>query len=135
VTGDLTETLLYVAPTGIDVYFENLGGEHLEAALAAANPFARFAICGMISQYNATRLPDGPRNIMFVMGKSLRLEGFDIANYLDLMRESQREMSGWIHEGKITWKETIEHGIENAPTAFLRLFKGENFGKMLVKLR
>ena len=114
---------------------ENVGGEHLEAALAAANPFARFAICGMISQYNTTGLPNGPRNIMFVMGKSLRLEGFNIANYLDLMPEFQREMSGWIHEGKITWKETIEHGIENAPTAFLKLFKGENFGKMLVKLR
>ena len=135
VMGDLTEALLHVAPTGIDVYFENVGGEHLEAALAAANPFARFAICGMISQYNAIGLPNGPRNIMFVMGKSLRLEGFDIANYLDLMPEFQREMSTWIHEGKITWRETIDHGIENAPTAFLKLFKGENFGKMLVKLR
>ena len=114
VTGDLTDALLHVAPTGIDVYFENAGGEHLEAALAAANPFARFAICGMISQYNAIGLPDGPRNIMFVMGKSLRLEGFNIANYFDLMPEFQREMSRWIHEGKITWKETIEHGIENA---------------------
>jgi NADPH-dependent curcumin reductase CurA len=89
----------------------------------------------MISQYNAPGLPDGPRNILFVMGKSLRLEGFNIANYFDLMPEFQREMSRWIHEGKITWKETIEHGIENAPTAFLKLFKGENFGKMLVKLR
>jgi NADPH-dependent curcumin reductase CurA len=133
-TGDLTEALLRAAPTGIDVYFENVGGEHLEAALAAANPFARFAICGMISQYNAIGLPNGPRNIMFVMGKSLRLEGYDIANYLDLMPEFQREMSGWIHEGKITWKETIDHGIENAPAAFLKLFKGENFGKMLVQL-
>jgi NADPH-dependent curcumin reductase CurA len=135
VTGDLTDALLHVAPSGIDVYFENVGGEHLEAALAAANPFARFAICGMISQYNAIGLPDGPRNIMFVMGKSLRLEGFDIANYLDLMPEFQREMTTWIHEGKIKWRETIDHGIENAPTAFLKLFKGENFGKMLVKLR
>src|SRR5438552_10279854 len=71
VTGDLTEALLHVAPTGIDVYFENVGGEHLEAALAAANPFARFAICGMISQYNATRLPDGPRNIMLERAHSL----------------------------------------------------------------
>jgi NADPH-dependent curcumin reductase CurA len=134
VMSDLTDALLHVAPKGIDVYFENVGGEHLEAALAAANPFARFAICGMISQYNTIGLPNGPRNIMFVMGKSLRLEGFDIANYLDLMPEFQREMAGWIHEGKITWKETIDHGIENAPTAFLKLFKGENFGKMLVKL-
>jgi NADPH-dependent curcumin reductase CurA len=134
VMGDLTEALLRAAPVGIDVYFENVGGEHLEAALAAANPFARFAICGMIAQYNATRMPEGPRNIMFVMGKSLRLEGFNIANYLDLMPEFQREMSRWIHEGKVAWKETIEQGIENAPTAFLKLFKGENFGKMLVKL-
>ena len=115
-------------------FVKQIGGEHLEAALAAANPFARFAICGMISQYNTTGLPDGPRNIMFVMGKSLRLEGFDIANYLDLMPEFQREMSTWIREGKVTWRETIDHGIENAPAAFLKLFKGENFGKMLVKL-
>jgi NADPH-dependent curcumin reductase CurA len=132
--GDLTEALLRVAPAGIDVYFENVGGEHLEAALAAANPFARFAICGMISQYNATELPKGPRNIMFVMGKSLRLEGYDIATYLGLMPEFQREMTSWIQEGKVTWRETVDHGIENAPAAFLKLFKGENFGKMLVKL-
>ena len=91
VVGDLTDALLHVAPRGIDVYFDNVGGEHLEAALAAANPFARITICGMISQYNAIGLPNGPRNIMFVMGKSLRLEGFDIANYLDLMPEFQRE--------------------------------------------
>ena len=71
VVGDLTEALLRIAPTGIDVYFENVGGEHLEAALAAANPFARFAICGMISQYNATELPKGPRNIMPAYAKSL----------------------------------------------------------------
>ena len=135
IVGDLTEALLNAAPTGIDVYFESVGGEHLEAALAAANPFARIALCGMISQYNAIRLPDGPRNIMFVMGKSLRLEGFNIANYLDLMPEFQKEMSGWIHEGKMKWKETIEHGIENAPAAFLKLFNGENFGKMVVKLK
>jgi hypothetical protein len=135
VTADLTAALLQVASMGIDVYFENVGGEHLEAALAAANRFARFAICGMISQYNTTELPNGPRNIMFVMGKSLRLEGFDIANYLDLMPEFQKEMSRWIHEGKVTWRETIDHGIDNAPTAFLKLFKGENFGKMLVKLK
>jgi NADPH-dependent curcumin reductase CurA len=107
----------------------NVGGEHLEAALAAANPFAHFAICGMISQYNTGGMPVGPRNIMFVVGKSLQLEGFDIANYLDLMPEFQREMSTRIHEGKITWWETIDHGIENAPTALLKLFKGENFGK------
>jgi NADPH-dependent curcumin reductase CurA len=70
-TNDLTEALLRAAPNGLDVYFDNVGGEHLEAALAAANPFARFALCGMISQYNAAGLPPGPRNVMFAVGKSI----------------------------------------------------------------
>jgi NADPH-dependent curcumin reductase CurA len=133
-SGDLTEALLQVAPQGIDVYFENVGGEHLEAALAGANRFARFALCGMISQYNAIGLPQGPRNIMFAVGKCIRLEGFRVENHYNLLPEFQTEMSAWIHEGKVTWKETIEHGIENAPMSFLKLFKGENFGKMLVQL-
>jgi NADPH-dependent curcumin reductase CurA len=133
-TGHLTDSLLRATPSGIDVYFDNVGGEHLEAALAAANQFARFALCGMISVYNATGLPAGPRNIMFAVGKSIRLEGFTVSNYFDLIPEFERDMTRWIHEGKVAWKETVEQGIENAPTAFLKLFKGENFGKMLVKL-
>ena len=133
-TGNLTDALLRAAPSGIDVYFDNVGGAHLEAALAAANQFARFALCGMISVYNATGLQDGPRNIMFVVGKSIRLEGFTVSNYFNLIPEFERDMTGWIHEGKVVWKETVEQGIENAPTAFLKLFKGENFGKTLVKL-
>src|SRR6476469_6883057 len=84
-TGNLTDALLGAAPLGIDVYFDNVGGAHLEAALAAANQFARFALCGMISIYNATGLPDGPRNIMFVVGKSIRLEGFTVSNYFNLI--------------------------------------------------
>jgi NADPH-dependent curcumin reductase CurA len=133
-TNNLTEALLRAAPNGIDVYFDNVGGEHLEAALAAANPFARFALCGMISQYNAAGLPPGPRNILFAVGKCIRLEGFNISPRLDLMPEFRKQMSAWIHEGKVTWKESVEHGIENAPLAFIKLFTGENFGKMLVKL-
>ena len=116
------------------MYFENVGGEHMEAALTAANRFARFALCGMISQYNVAGMPAGPRNIMFAVGKSIRLEGFIVANHFNLLPEFQKDMSGWIREGKLSWKETVEHGIENAPTAFLKLFKGENLGKMLVKL-
>jgi NADPH-dependent curcumin reductase CurA len=133
-TDNLTGALLRAAPNGIDVYFDNVGGEHLEAALAAANPFARFALCGMISQYNAAGLPSGPRNIMFAVGKSIRLEGFEIAKHYGLFPEFRREMSVWIHEGKVTWKESVEYGIENAPVAFIKLFTGKNFGKMLVKL-
>ena len=133
-TGNLTEALLQAAPNGLDVYFDNVGGERLEAALTAANRFARFTLCGMISPYNVAGMPAGPRNIMFAVGKSIRLEGFIVSNHFNLLPEFQKEMSGWIREGKLTWKETVEHGIENAPTAFLKLFKGANLGKMLVKL-
>ncbi len=133
-TGDLAAALLQAAPNGIDVYFDNVGGEHLEAALTAANRFARFAECGMISQYNVAGVPTGPRNIILVVGKSLRLEGFIVSNHFNLQPEFQKDMAGWIRDGKITWKETVEHGIENAPRAFLKLFNGENLGKMLVKL-
>jgi NADPH-dependent curcumin reductase CurA len=133
-TENLTEAVLQAAPKGIDVYFDNVGGEHLEAALTAANRFARFALCGMISQYNLVGQPEGPRNLILAVGKSIRLEGFIVSNHLNLLPEFQRDMSGWIREGKLTWKETVEQGIENAPVAFLKLFKGENVGKMLVKL-
>src|SRR6266852_5875081 len=133
-TSNLTDALLRAAPNGIDVYFDNVGGNHLEAALAAANRFARFVLCGMISQYNTVGLPKGPRNIMFVVGKCIRLEGLDVANYFNVLPEFHQGLSGWIRDGKLVWKESVEQGIENAPTAFLKLFKGENFGKMLVQL-
>jgi NADPH-dependent curcumin reductase CurA len=119
---DLTAALMRAAPDGIDVYFDNVGGAHLEAALMAARPFARFALCGMISQYNDTD------------AKQLRLEGFIVSSHADMQAAFIRDMSGWIAEGKVKWRETVEEGIDNAPAAFLKLFKGENLGKMLVKL-
>lgn len=131
---DLTAALNRVAPKGIDVYFENVGGEHMDAAIAAARPFARFALCGMISQYNATGEMYGVKNLIQAVGKSLRLEGFIVSNSFQHLPEFLKDMSGWIAEGKIQWKETIDEGIENAPGAFLKLFRGENTGKMLVKL-
>ncbi|MBP7703949.1 MAG: NADP-dependent oxidoreductase [Caulobacter sp.] len=131
---DLTAALMRAAPKGIDVYFENVGGEHMDAALAAARPFARFALCGMISQYNSTGEMYGVKNLIAAVGKSIRLEGFIVSNSFHLLPEFLKDMSGWIAEGKIQWKETIDEGIENAPGAFLKLFKGENTGKMLVKL-
>jgi hypothetical protein len=79
----------------------------------------------MISQYNVAGMPAGPRNIMLAVGKSIRLEGFIVSNHFNLFPEFQKDMSGWIREGKLRWKETVEHGIENAPTAFLKLFTGE----------
>lgn len=131
---DLTAALARVAPKGIDVYFENVGGEHMDAAIAAARPFARFALCGMISQYNSTGEMYGVKNLIQAVGKSIRLEGFIVSNSFQHLPEFLKDMSGWIAGGKIQWKETIDEGIENAPGAFLKLFKGENTGKMLVKL-
>ena len=131
---DLTAALMRAAPDGIDVYFENVGGAHLEAALMAARPFGRFALCGMISQYNATDMGPGVRGLIMAVGKQLRLEGFIVSSHADMQPAFIRDMSTWIGEGKIKWQETIEDGVENAPAAFLKLFKGENLGKMLVKL-
>jgi NADPH-dependent curcumin reductase CurA len=131
---DLTAALMRAAPDGIDVYFDNVGGTHLEAALMAARPFGRFALCGMISQYNATDMGPGVRGLIMAVGKQLRLEGFIVSSHADLQAAFIRDMSTWIGEGKIKWQETVEDGVENAPTAFLKLFSGENLGKMLVKL-
>ncbi|MDB5482788.1 MAG: alcohol dehydrogenase, zinc-containing [Caulobacteraceae bacterium] len=131
---NLTEALMKASPEGIDVYFDNVGGEHLEAALMAAKPFGRFALCGMISQYNATDLGPGVRGLILAVGKQLRLEGFIVSSHGDMMPAFLADMSQWIAEGKIKWRETVEEGIENAPAAFLKLFKGENLGKMLVRL-
>ena len=131
---DVVAALGNAAPKGIDVYFENVGGVHLEAAISSARPFARFALCGMISQYNETGKPTGPWNISQIVGKSLRLEGFIVSNHYDLYPAFASDMAEWIKAGKITWKETVENGIERAPDAFIKLFAGENMGKMLVKL-
>jgi NADPH-dependent curcumin reductase CurA len=131
---DLTKALLREAPEGIDVYFENVGGEHLDAALTAARPFARFALCGMIGAYNSTEAPAAPRGLMQVIGKNLRLEGFIVSFHQDLEPQFHADLSRWVAEGKIKWRETVKEGIEKAPEAFLGLFSGGNIGKMLVKL-
>jgi len=131
---DLIAAVLAGAPDGIDVYFDNVGGAHLEAALATAKLFARFAICGMISIYNATRPEPGPSNLAQLIGKNIRMEGFIVSHHWDMMPAFLDDLSRWVKEGKVTWKETVFEGIEKAPDAFMGLFKGENLGKMLVKL-
>jgi hypothetical protein len=122
------------APDGFDVYFENVGGAHMEAALMAARPFGRFALCGMISQYNNTDLGEGVRGLVMAVGKSLKLQGFIVSNYPDMQGAFLKDLSEWVASGKMKGRETVKQGIENAPAAFLGLFKGENLGKMLVKL-
>jgi hypothetical protein len=131
---DLTRALLAAAPDGIDVYFDNVGGAHLEAALNAARLFSRFAICGMISIYNAATPQPGPSNLAQLIGKNIRMEGFIVSHHFDMMAKFIEELSAWHAAGKVTWKETVFEGIEKAPEAFMGLFTGENLGKMLVKL-
>jgi NADPH-dependent curcumin reductase CurA len=131
---DLTAALLRAAPDGFDVYFENVGGAHMEAALMAAKPFGRFALCGMISQYNNTDLGEGVRGLVMAVGKSLTLRGFIVSNHGDMQADFVKDLSGWVAAGKFKSRETVKEGIANAPAAFLGLFKGENLGKMLVKL-
>lgn len=119
---------------GIDVCFENVGAVHLEAAINVARPFARFALCGAISQYNTMSTPYGVRNLIVAIGKQLRLEGFIVGSHADMNDAFLRDLRGWIAEGKVKWRETVLDGLENAPDAFLGLFSGENLGKALVKL-
>ncbi len=131
---NLLEAVRAAAPQGIDIYFDNVGGEHLEVALEVARANARFIECGMISAYNDTELKPGPRNIIYVVGKSIKMQGFIVMNYWDMRDQFRTEMTQWIKDGALKWEETVENGIENAPKAFLNLFTGANTGKMLVKL-
>ncbi len=131
--GSLTAELGKHCPNGIDVYFENVGGAHLEAALDHMNSFGRMALCGMISHYNETTPSSGPHNLRLAVRKRLTLRGFIVSDHLDRQAQFYNDMSMWIAAGKIKWQETIIAGIENAPKAFIGLFKGDNVGKMLVR--
>ncbi len=132
--GNLLAQVQAAAPKGIDVYFDNVGGEHLEVAIEVARQGARFAECGMISGYNATEPTPGPRNIIMVVGKSLKIQGFIVSNYGHLQPQFIADVGRWIGEGRIKWEETVHEGIASAPDAFLGLFSGANTGKMVVRL-
>ncbi|MGD2270225.1 MAG: NADP-dependent oxidoreductase [Desulfobacterales bacterium] len=131
---DLIAEVGKFCPKGIDVYFENVGGNHLEAALEHMNTYGRIVLCGMISVYNAIKAPPGPSNLVIAISKQLTLRGFIVSEHFDILPQFFADMGQWISEGNIKWKETILEGIENAPKAFIGLFKGENFGKMLVRI-
>ncbi len=132
--GDLDAAVRDAFPKGIDVYFENVGGAHLQAAINYMNPHGRAALCGMIEQYNDKEPRPGPNNLIQIVGKSLKLEGFIVSNHLDIIPDFYAEMTKLISSGKMKTEQTVEEGIENAPKAFLNLFSGANFGKMLVKI-
>ncbi len=122
------------ADTGIDVYFDNVGGEHLEAAISVLNRFGRVAMCGAISQYNSTEPVSGPRNLALAIGKQLTLKGFIVGSYSHLAPEFAEKMAHWLAAGTVRFDETFVHGLENAPQAFIDLLRGANTGKMVVVL-
>ncbi len=131
--GTILEDLGKAAPDGIDVYFDNVGGDHLDSALALARNHARFAICGMIEGYNKTE-PAILKFLMRVIAARIRIQGFLILDYYARMDEFYREMGTLIEQGAVKSRETVVDGLEFAPDAFLGLFQGENIGKMLVRL-
>ncbi|HKU16532.1 MAG TPA: NADP-dependent oxidoreductase [Steroidobacteraceae bacterium] len=123
---------------GIDVYFENVGGAVWDAVVPLLNTHSRIPLCGLIAQYNATSLPPGPDRSSQLMGmflvKQIKLQGFIISNYFHRMPAFVADMSQWLQAGRIKYREDITRGLENAPQAFMGLFKGSNFGKLLVQV-
>jgi NADPH-dependent curcumin reductase CurA len=131
--GRLNDDLRAAAPKGIDCYFENVGGEILDAVLKQMNAFSRIAVCGLISQYNATEAY-GVKTFQSILMNRIKVQGFIVSDRMELWAKALPELIGWVAGGKIKYRETVAQGLENAPKAFIGLLKGENFGKQLVKL-
>ncbi|MEU5235167.1 NADP-dependent oxidoreductase, partial [Streptomyces anulatus] len=132
--GPVAEQLAAAAPDGIDVYFDNVGGEHLEAAIDVLNLNGRITMCGAISQYNEAKKPAGPSNMIQILAKRLTLRGMLVGDHKALQEQFVSEMAAWIASGELKYSETVvEGGVRQAPSAFLGMLRGENTGKMLVK--
>ncbi|WBU56057.1 NADP-dependent oxidoreductase [Paracoccus sediminicola] len=136
---NLKENLAEATPDGIDVYFENVGGKVLNAVLPRLNDHARIPVCGLVSQYNATSLPDGPDRLNWLMSqiliKRMTLRGFIVfEEFGQYYNEFASEVGGWIRDGKLHYREEVIDGLENAPNAFAGLLRGENFGKRVIRL-
>ncbi|MFC9298981.1 NADP-dependent oxidoreductase [Streptomyces sp. NPDC057011] len=130
--GPVGEQLRGSAPEGVDVYFDNVGGDHLEAAISAMNVNGRATLCGAIAQYNDTEAAPGPRNLVQVIGKRLRLQGILVNDHAHLQQQFVKDVAGWLRSGELRYDETVVEGVENAASAFLGLMRGENTGKMIV---
>jgi NADPH-dependent curcumin reductase CurA len=132
--GPVRDQLKRAAPEGIDVYFDNVGGDHLEAAISALNVHGRVTVCGMISVYNATEPTPAPRNLAMVIGKRLTLRGMLVGDHADLRDAFVSEMAPLVADGTIRHHETVFEGLENAPEAFLAMLRGDGLGKNLVRI-
>ncbi|MFD0416765.1 NADP-dependent oxidoreductase [Streptomyces sp. NPDC127108] len=130
----VVDQLKEAAPDGVDVYFDNVGGEHLEAAISRMNVHGRITICGMIAGYNDTEPTPGPRNMAMIIGKRLRVQGMLVQDHQDLQGQFVREVGGWVRSGELKYNETFAHGIDSGVDAFLGMLRGENTGKMIVSL-
>jgi len=133
--GNVGKQLREAAPDGIDVYFDNVGGDHLEAAIGSLNTFGRVAVCGMISQYNATEATPAPRNLALLITKRLSIRGFIVSDNNALQPAFLDEVGPWVRDGSLITEETfVDGGVDAAPQAFIDLMRGANTGKMLVRL-
>jgi NADPH-dependent curcumin reductase CurA len=132
--GPVAEQLAAAAPDGIDLYFDNVGGDHLEAAIGALNRFGRIAVCGGISQYNATQPPQGPRNVMQFVAKRLTMRGFLVLDHSDRRQRFLEEVGALVRDGRLRYRETTVDGLRNAPEALIAMMRGQNTGKMLVTI-
>ena len=133
-TENMRKAIKEACPNGVDVYFDNVGGEILDAAMANMNRFGRVVNCGAISLYNETEQPTGPRLETSLVKKSLKMQGFIARDYQDDFKEIVPQLATWLNEDKLTYEETIVEGFENIPQAFIDLFDGKNKGKMVVKV-
>lgn len=135
-TAMILEELRQGAPDGIDIYFENVGGPQLEAALTHMKPYGRIPICGMIAHYNDNEesFTPGPRNLTETIYKFITLRGFVVSAFMNMQPQFREDMGKWIRSGDMKYKETVFEGIDDAPAAFMGLFDGKNDGKMLVRL-
>jgi NADPH-dependent curcumin reductase CurA len=131
--GRLREDLKAATPNGIDVYFDNVGGDILDTVLARMNPFSRLPVCGLISQYNAAE-PYGLRNFRSVLVNRIKIQGFIVFDLKEHHRQAVTELAGWLAEGKLKYRETIAEDLPAAPAAFIGLLRGANLGKQLVRL-
>jgi NADPH-dependent curcumin reductase len=135
---DFAAKLKAVCPNGVDVYFENVGGAVFDAVFPLFNNFARIPVCGIIAQYNATELPSGPDRVPLLMrailSKRLTFRGFIVTDFAALHGDFLRDVSAWVKEGRIKYREDVVDGLENAPDAMIGLLRGKNFGKLLVRV-
>lgn len=133
-TENMSKALAAACPAGVDIYFDNVGGEISDAVYTLLNKFARIAICGQIAHYNATTRPTGPRVEPILLTKSALMKGFIVSDYAAHFGEAATELANWLKAGKLQYEEHVVEGFDNLPQAFFGLFKGENTGKLLVKV-